>query len=98
MFKRGDKVFFKGEDSHFEGRFLTYIDKLQWTDEDGVIHPPARRCLVQQKRTGMVFVKPDPKETNRVITKCPAGYAEGYGYYNVKKTEELVNETRLTEE
>jgi len=66
-FKRGDMIRFRGVDSSFEGQFLCYIDKLEWRSiHNGQYHGPVHRCLVQQNGTGMIFVKPEPTEDNRL--------------------------------
>lgn len=65
-FDRGEKIHFKGRDSHLRGAFLCYVNKIAWRDSfTGEMHEEKTGCLVQQHGTGKVFVQQEPTEKNR---------------------------------
>ena len=65
-FRRGDKVKFLGKDSKFYGYFISYIDKLpiNYNVNDIGAHS-GKRCVVQQKETGILLIKGEPKQENK---------------------------------
>lgn len=65
-FKRGNKISFYGKDSHFEGFFISYIKKLPMTHGFGETTPSNEiRCVVQQRDTGTLLIKPNPSAENK---------------------------------
>jgi len=67
LFRRGDKIHFYGKDSKFQGYFLHYIEKLPMNFSGGLnelIPKGEKRCVVQQKETGIILVKPAPTLNN----------------------------------